>query len=188
MVIDVKYMKKKIWDYFIMAKRISFALLPRRKKKVIGIVIHNTGNTGDSAWGNCHYFGSDGDNIRQAGAHFFIDQNGYIGRSIPMNRSAYAVGNPKGSYAPGPYYSTLNNNNTVSIELCDIMIKEPSEEMLVSLDRLVKYIKKYCPNVKYIVRHWDIVRKECPERYIKTAENEKAWTKLHARLMKDIAA
>ena len=174
-------MGKKVYDLYIKAKSISYSRTPRLKRNVEGIVIHNTANSGDSAWGNCHYFGKDGDNVRQAGAQFFIDQKGVIGRSIPMNRTAYEVGNPNGSYAPGTYYNTLNNSNTVSIELCDIMVREPSEEMLASLERLVIYIKKHCPNVKHIVRHYDIVKKECPERYVR---DEKAWRKLQGRLMR----
>lgn len=169
----------KIYDYYIKAKKCSYGSL-RLKKSIKGIVIHNTGNTGDTALNNLKYFGADGGNERPAGAHFFIDQSGKIGRSIPMNRSAYAVGNPNGSYAPGTYCDILNNSNTVSIELCDIMTKEPSEEMIKSLKRLVRYIKKYCPNVEYVVRHYDIVRKDCPHRYVK---DEAAWLKLRSKLL-----
>ena len=176
-------MSKKVYDFYIKAKPISYSAKPRLKKNVLGIVIHNTGNTGDTARNNCMYFGKNGGNERNAGAHFFIDQQGIIGKSIPMNRSAYSVGNPNGAYAPGAYYNTLNNSNTVSIELCDIMVHEPSEAMLESLDRLVAYIKKYCKNVDHVVRHFDIVRKDCPSRYVK---DDKAWRKLKSRLEKII--
>lgn len=172
-------MGKKVYDLYIKAKPISYSSRLRLKKNVLGIVIHNTGNDNDTARNNCFYFGSQGSNERNAGAHFFIDQNGTIGKSIPMNRSAWSVGNPKGAYAPGPYSHNLDNFNTVSIELCDIMSREPSEAMLESLDKVVAHIKKYCKNVQYIVRHYDIVRKDCPHRYV---EDEKAWRKLQSRL------
>lgn len=173
--------KDKVYDYDIKAKSVSYSRMPRLKRHIKGIIIHNTGNEKDTAWGNCHFFSKDGDNTREAGAHFFVDQDGKIGRSIPMNRSAYAVGNPSGSYLPGTYNNVLNNSNTVSIELCDIMSREPSEAMLKSLDELVVYIKKYCPNVKYIARHYDVVKKDCPSRYVK---DEKAWRLLQSRLEK----
>lgn len=176
-------MSKKVYDFYIKAKSISYSRTPRLKKNVVGIVIHNTGNNNDTARGNCFFFGKEGSNERNAGAHFFIDQNGTIGRSIPMNRSAYSVGNPKGAYSPGPYAHDLDNSNTVSIELCDIMSREPSEVMLESLDRLVAYIKKYCKNVRFVVRHYDIVRKDCPHLYV---TDEKAWRKLQSRLEKII--
>ena len=173
--------KDKVYDYDIKAKSISYSRIPRSKKNIKGIVIHNTGNDKDTAYNNCYYFGKDGGNTRSAGAHFFIDQEGKIGRSVPMKYSAYSVGNPNGSYAPGTYNNVLNNSNTVSIELCDIMSREPSEAMLKSLDELVVYIKKYCPNVKYIARHYDVVKKDCPSRYVK---DEKAWRILQSRLEK----
>ena len=165
-------MRKKI-DFYAdaPAKKISYGST-RSKKKVRGIVIHWTENVGDTAAGNVNYFSEKGDNVRKAGAHFFVDQKGHIGRSIRMNKTAYSVGNPNGSYLPGSYYSILNNSNTVSIELCDIVNKEPSEAMIYAVKILIEYIRTYCPNATEIVRHYDIVRKNCPGRFVKDG---KAW-------------
>lgn len=176
--------KPKIkWVCDLIAKKLSYGNL-RLKKNIKGIIIHNTGNAGDTAKNNVMFFSRQfGGNTRNAGAHFFIDQEGNIGRSIPMNRSAYSVGNPGGCYAPGTYYNTLNNTNTVSIELCDIMTKEPSEKMIEACVELVRYIKAYCPNVEYICRHYDVVKKDCPHRFVK---NEKEWHKFRARLKQEI--
>lgn len=171
------------WIADFRAKAISYGGR-RNKKKVLGIVIHNTGNKKDTAKANVMFFSKRyGSNLRSAGAHFFVDQGGNIGRSIPMDRSAYSVGNPNGSYAPGTYNKILSNANTVSIELCDIMDKAPSEAMTKAVIELAKYIKYYCPNVKYVVRHFDVVRKNCPERFVK---NTKEWQAFKSKITKAI--
>ena len=156
------------------AKPISFDRLKRNRKSVKYIVIHNTGNKGDTAKNNATYFANS--NTRQAGAHFFVDQNGEIWRSIPMNRTAYAVGGffTKENGA-GKHYFSCTNYNSVSIELCDIVGKKPSKAMIKSVKWLVKYIQKYCPNAKTIIRHWDVNGKNCPQ--IMAGKDNATWKK-----------
>ena len=178
----MKKILKKIYDFYLKAKSISYGK-KRKKETIRGIVIHNTGNQGDSAKNNVIFFSKQGGNTRAAGAHFFIDQTGYIGKSIPMELTAWSVGNPSGCYKVGQYGHILNNSNTVSIELCDIMDKAPSTAMLESLDKVVRHIKKYCPNVDIICRHYDVVQKDCPHRYVADVE---AWKKLQKRLYDQI--
>lgn len=170
-------MKKYIFDYARNAKSISYGAL-RNKSEIIGIVIHYTGNTGDTAKNNADYFATG--NTRSAGAHCFIDGQGLSARSIPLNCIAYAVGNPKGAYKKGKYYAMLNNSNTVSIELCDLIGHGVTEKQLATLIKVVKWIKMKCPNVQYIVRHYDIVKKDCPEYYI---DNPVQWKKLQSLLL-----
>lgn len=144
------------------AKSISYAPMKRDKKIVKYIVIHYTGGAVDTAKNNCDYFATG--NTRHAGAHFFVDQKGNIGKSIPMNRIAYAVGGDQrdGSKGEARYYGTCTNSNSVSIELCGIAKKNPSVDMLIALHKLVRYIRKYCPHATTIIRHWDVNGKECP--------------------------
>lgn len=152
----------------------------RTYKSVDAIVIHNTGNTGDTAENNVKYFSKKyGSNTRSAGANYFVDQKGNIGKSIPLKNIAYAVGNPNNAYKRGAYYSMLSNKNTVHIELCDIMSKEPSKEMVEAVKKLIKHIRYYCPNAKTIVRHYDIVRKDCPSRFV---SDSKAWNKFRNQI------
>lgn len=170
-------MNKKIFDYARRAKSVSFGMV-RSKKSIKGIVIHNTGNVGDTAKNNADYFATG--NTRSAGAHIFIDRKGLSAYSIPITRVAYSVGNPKGAYKKGPYYSTLNNANTISIELCDINTKGVSDLQLATLIKTVKWLKNKCPNIAHIVRHYDIVNKGCPVYYIK---NPNTWKKLQSLLL-----
>lgn len=145
--------------YYRKALPLSYDSRKRDKATAVKyIVIHNTGNNNDNAKNNVDYFASW--NEREAGAHFFVDQNGLIGRSIPMDLSAYAVEGP----GKGNLYGVVKNINSVSIELCDIVKKDPSAKMIKSVVELIAFIQKYCPNAKTIVRHYDITTKNCPER------------------------
>lgn len=72
------------------AKSISYDSKKRKRKDVKYIVIHYTGNNGDTAKNNATYFSKS--NTREAGAHFFVGKKGAIYKSINMNRTAWAVG------------------------------------------------------------------------------------------------
>ena len=172
--------KKLIFDYARKSKPISYGGL-RTHGKVEGIVIHYTGNKSDTAKNNADFFATG--NTRSAGAHIFIDGKGLSARSIPLDRVAYSVGNPKGAYKRGAYYTMLNNTNTVSIELCDLVGHGVTDLQRRTLVKVVKWLKKQCPNIKYIVRHYDIVQKQCPPYYI---EHKDKWLSLQADLLNAI--
>lgn len=171
--------KKLIFDYARRAKSISYGK-KRNRKDILGVCLHYTGNRGDTAKNNCDFFATG--NTRSAGAHIFISADGSSGRSIPLNRIAWSVGNPNGAYKPGAYNHILNNANTVSIELCDMVDHGITEEQYQTLVMILNWLKKKCPNIRYIVRHYDVVQKSCPEFYVK---NQSEWLKLQARLIKD---
>ena len=101
--------------YYKKAKQISFSRQKRNKKHVKYIVIHFTGNKKDTAKNNVDFFAKN--NTREAGAHFFVSANGEYAKSIPMNRSAWAVGGVFDKNAK--YLNKCTNFNSVSIELCD---------------------------------------------------------------------
>lgn len=153
------------------AKKISYGR-KRNRKVVRAIVFHWTGNNNDTTKNNLDYFAQA--NNRSAGAHFFVDKRGVVGKSIPMNRVAYAVGLP---YREQIYC----NGNTVSIEMCSFN-KYPSKEQLKSIVKLINYIQKYCPNAKKLLRHWDINGKDCPHGM--TGVNNKNWNKFRKELRK----
>lgn len=174
--------KKKYKVNKKLAKKISYSQTKRSRKNVKYIVIHYTGNKGDTAKNNAVYFANS--NTREAGAHFFVDRKGEIWRSIPMNRTAWAVGgfytNKDGA---GVYYNKCTNANSVSIELCDVADKDPSQAQIDAVEWLIKnYIRKYCPNAKTIIRHWDVNGKTCPARMVGT--DNKKWTNFKKEINK----
>lgn len=170
-------MNKLIFDYAKRANKCSYGDL-RSKSDVLGIVIHYTGNYGDTAVNNMKFFATG--NTRSAGAHLFIDREGVTALSVPITRVAWSVGNPNNSYARGSYFAMLNNKNTISIELCDIVDKPISEKQKEALLCAIRYFKKKCKNIRYIVRHFDIVQKDCPHYYV---ENQKEWLRLQSELL-----
>lgn len=148
----------------ILAKNISYAGVKRKKSDVKYIVIHYTGNQGDTAKGNATYFAKT--NTRPAGAHFFVDKKGEIYKSINMNRIAYSVGGDmRCGDGGGKFFGVITNSNSVSIELCDC-IKSPNSLQTEAVKKLIKHIKRHCKNAKTVVRHWDVNGKKCPEPFI----------------------
>ena len=179
----INYKKRALkWSYQTTEKGNAGRPVNRSLNSIEAIVIHNVGEEDgkiSTAKNNADYFA--GSNCRAAGAHFFIDREGICARSVWMKNIAWSVG--KLSYEEGQYYSKVNNENSISIELCGIMTDAPSEKQLKKLDDLIRYICKHCPNVKWIVRHYDVVKKVCPERYVK---DRKAWLELQCRLLADM--
>lgn len=165
-------MAKKPVMYTRWAKSISYGAL-RNLKTVTALVFHYTGNTDDTAKNNVDYFATGND--REAGAHFFVDRDGNIGWSIPIKRAAYAVGGKYSvSNGAGSYYGKVTNANSVSIELCDCANKAPGWKQMLACRRLYLWLtKEKCPNIKTVIRHWDVNGKACPVRM--TGKNNKEW-------------
>ena len=154
------------------AKSISYGN-KRPLSNIKYIVIHYTGNKGDTAQNNLDYFANV--NEKETGAHFFVDKKGKVGKSIAMNRTAWAVGRDyrSGRKGEATYFGKCTNTNSVSIELCDMCLKTNWEQMYATR-KLVKYIQSKCPNVKTIIRHWDVNGKDCPAPF--TGSGNEKWT------------
>lgn len=141
----------------------------RNKLNIRYIVIHYTGVNGDTARNEGAFFKRN--NIRYAGAHFFVDRNGNIVKSVSMNYTAWSVGGKKynncSKTGGGKKYGVCTNANSVSIELCDIVNHEPSEEQINATKWLIGWIRKNgCKNATNIIRHFDVTGKPCPARYV----------------------
>jgi N-acetylmuramoyl-L-alanine amidase CwlA len=162
----------------IQAKPVSYGGT-RALSSVKYIVIHYTAGNGDTALNEVRYFANG--NTRAAGAHFFCDQSGTVYQSIPLNRVAWSVG---GFYTKvngaGTYYNICTNSNSVSIELCDNLNKDPSSKQISATKTLVAYIQSQCPNAKTIIRHWDVNGKSCPARM--AGPNNVKWNSFKASI------
>ena len=166
----------------IPASKYCYSSVKRNKKNVKYIVIHYTGVKGDTAESEGKVFARN--SSRYAGAHFFVDRKGAIVKSIDLNRTAWSVGGKRWTdcikTGGGKFYSMVTNGNSVSIELCDIVDKDPSAAQIEATKTVIRYIKKHCPNVRFICRHFDVNGKHCPARYMDATK----WAKLKAELMK----
>ena len=83
------------------------------------IVIHYTGNDGDTALNNAKYYAS---NVVKTSAHYFVDEKEVI-QSVDDLRIAWAVGGKKypscAQTGGGTLHGRCLNANSISIELCD---------------------------------------------------------------------
>ena len=143
----------------------------RKASDVIAVVIHNTGGTNDTAENNGNFFKNPVKPERSA--HYFIDRNGVIVKSVDRCKIAWSVGTP----APGVKY---NNANTISIELCAIAKKEPTQAQIKSCNELIKFIKRRHKNCKEVIRHYDVNGKNCPALYVDNAK----WKELKKEITK----
>lgn len=153
----------------------------RQHETIEGIVLHyvGSGKRGETVKNNLAYFHNN-KNLG-ASAHLFVDDKDY-GKSVPLNYDAYAVGKDYRSGRPGEavFYGILNNHNTVSIEICDYYSdKDLTPGKIKNLKKAIKHVYKYCPNIKYICRHYDINGKECPA----SAIDLKSWEYLLSHII-----
>lgn len=158
---------------FRQAKKNSYGS-SRSLSSIKYIVIHNTGNNGDTSQNNVDYFATG--NTRSAGAHIFIDQKGNAWSSVPLEYTAWSVGDSSNGH--GTYYGKCGNSNSVSIELCDIVSKDCSDTMISKTKETIAWIKSKCPNIVDIIRHYDVTTKSCPQRYI----NNSKWQSLKSAI------
>ena len=162
-----------------MAKKNSYGST-RALSSIKYIVLHYTGNNGDTALNNVKYFASG--NTRSAGAHFFVSQNGDVQQFIPLKYTAYSVGDSRNG--KGPYFGKCTNSNSVSIEMCDQLNKDASAAQIAAVCELIAFIKSQCPNVVDVIRHADVTTKSCPLRYL----NNQKWAALKAAVTTGAAA
>lgn len=138
------------------------------------IVIHYTGNNGDTAKDNADYFANG--NTRQAGAHVFVDGGTYVYKSVPLTRVAWAVGGffTQKSGA-GKYYKKCTNANSLSIEMCNCAKSVPTKVFNQTVQLTKYYMKKYNIPADHVIRHWDVNGKDCPFTW--AGANNAGWEK-----------
>lgn len=143
----------------------------RQGQQIQFICVHYTAVDGDTARGECNNFANS---PRAAGAHFFVDDK-EICRSIPEDKSAYAVGGNMYSWRDninngGSFYNVCTNKNSVSIEMCD-PIKDgklsSNPDVIENTIKLVRALAaKYNVSYDHVIRHFDVNAKACPAYWI----------------------
>lgn len=131
------------------------------------IVIHYTGNDGDTAYNNTKYFKTE---YRGASAHYFVDETS-IWQCVLDEDIAWHCGTT-GTY----YHKKCRNTNSIGIELCS-RVKDGKyyipEETLARAAELVHYLRQlYNIPMANILRHYDITHKQCPAPFV---EDKSQW-------------
>lgn len=155
----------------------------RKRIDVIAIVLHYVGSDhyGETVRNNLAYFHNN-KNLG-ASAHLFVDDNDW-GKSVNLNRVAYTVGKDyrSGKEGEGIFYGIINNQNSVSIEICDFYHeKDLTPDKMKNLKKAIRHVYRNCPNIKYIVRHYDVNGKHCPRPCVK---DPKIWNHLISEIVR----
>lgn len=158
----------------------------RSTSQIKYIVWHYTTNDGDTAENNGIYFSR---NIVKASAHYFVDSDSVL-QSVPDNYVAWSVGGGKASNCNktggGKLYGTVNNTNSISIELCDDVrngVIYPSEKTIENaLELTRKLMAKYNVPASRVIRHFDVTGKICPAYWCGTDAKNRQWEEIKARL------
>lgn len=146
------------------------------------IVVHYTGNDGDSDESNANYFKT---HVVQASAHYFVGGNS-ITQSVLDDRVAYSVGGKKwtdcAKTGGGKLYGVVTNANSISVELCDELKNGKADftEATIrnAIDLIQLLMKKYNIDLNHVVRHFDVNGKHCPAPFMNAA----AWENFKTRL------
>ena len=144
------------------------------------IVIHFTGNKGDTALNNCKYFQSAN---RHASAPCFVDGSGTVYKSVSLKRVAWSVG---GFYSrkngAGSFYKKCTNANSLSIEMCNSAGKVPENVYKDAVALTRYYMKKYHISASRVIRHWDVNGKDCPDPW--AGKDNAGWKKFKKAISK----
>lgn len=151
------------------------------------LVIHYTGNDGDTAAGNAAYYQR---NIVEASAHYFVDDS-TVWRSVPDLLTAWAVGGKRyascGQTGGGTMHGIVTNANSISVELCDTVkdgTYRASEATLANAVALVvDLMKQYGIPLENVYRHFDVTGKLCPS-YMVDADK---WAEFKQRIARRAA-
>ncbi len=143
------------------------------------IVIHYTGNDGDTDENNGKYFAN---NIVKASAHYFVDDDS-VTQSVPDNFVAWSVGGSKykncSTTGGGKYHGKCTNTNSISIELCDDVkngVVYPSAKTIENALELTKTLmKKYGIKKDCVIRHFDVTGKGCPAYWCGSEAKDAKW-------------
>ena len=153
----------------IQRKISSFNYSSRNGNSVKYIVLHYTGNKGDTAKNNVDYFYNGN---RGASAHYFVDDNS-IWQSVEEYNSAWSVGDGHGKYG-------ITNRNSISIEMCCNSSGNITEKTETNALELVKYLmSKYNISISNVVRHYDASRKICANW---SANNWNRWNNFKSKI------
>ena len=137
------------------------------------LVIHYTGNDGDSDEANGSYFAN---NAVKTSAHYFVDDDS-VTQTVPDNYTAYHCGAKK------YYHPSCRNANSIGIELCDTRkngIYDVTEKTLANALTLASALmKKYQIPLEHVLRHYDVTHKNCPAYFV---SHEADWQAFKNRL------
>lgn len=133
------------------------------------IVVHYTGNVGDTAYNNTKYFKSE---YRGSSAHYFVDEDS-IWQCVEDKDVAWHCGT-QGKY----YHKECRNANAIGVEMCNSVGRNLTVEKNTA--ELVRHLMdKYDVDIDHVVRHYDVTLKDCPKTFL----DNSVWEKFKLQVM-----
>lgn len=118
------------------------------------IVVHYTGNRGDTARNNVDYFSRT---LTKTSAHYFVDEK-EVWQSVGENDTAYHCGSTTYKH---PY---CRNSNSIGVEIC--MLNKDGRIRLESIRKALELVQMlmlaYSIPPSSVIRHYDVTGKSCP--------------------------
>ena len=132
------------------------------------IVVHYTGNVGDTAYNNTKYFKSE---YRGSSAHYFVDESS-IWQCVEDKDVAWHCGAKK------YYHAECRNANAIGVEMCSSVSRNSAVEKNTA--ELVRYLMgKYNIDIDHVIRHYDVTLKDCPKTFL----DNSVWEKFKLQVM-----
>lgn len=144
-----------------------------RTEPVQYLVIHYTGNKGDTAENNARYYAAT---FLQTSAHYFVDES-HIVRSVAEENTAWHCGRADGRYS----HPSCRNANSIGIEICmwdrQGGIRQHAIDQAAVLGREI--MERYGMGTTQVLRHYDVTGKLCPAPFV---SNPAAWVEFQSKL------
>lgn len=143
------------------------------------IVIHSTGNTASAKNENANTVNNNHGGV---GAHYSVDEKD-IYQTVPDDKKIYHCGTAGGAYKQK--HPECRNANSVGIEMCQKdMAGHIAAGTIENTALLVQHLmKKHGIDKHHVLRHYDVVSKQCPVAYAGTEEKDAKWKKLKKKLI-----
>ena len=157
------------------ANRENFTAKQRKLSDIAYLVVHYTGNRGDTAKNNADYFARE---VTGTSAHYFVDER-EVWQSVPENHAAWHCGT-KGTY----YHPACRNANSICVEVC--MLDKQGRVRQASVDRAAVLVRelmqRYGIPADRVVRHYDVTHKDCPAPMV---QNPALWQAFQNKLTQE---
>lgn len=157
------------------ANRENFTAKQRKLSDIAYLVVHYTGNRGDTAKNNADYFARE---VTGTSAHYFVDEN-EVWQSVQDNHAAWHCGT-KGTY----YHPACRNANSIGVEVC--MLDKQGRVRQASVDRAAALVRelmqRYGIPADRVVRHYDVTHKDCPAPMV---QNPALWQAFKTKLTQE---
>ena len=143
--------------------------LPGRTAPVEYIVVHYTGNWGDTAQNNADYFAR---RVTGSSAHYFVDRE-EVWRSVAEEDTAWHCGSSH------PVHPLCRNGNSIGVEMCDSAGGVPPEGEARTIALVEELMARYQIPPDRVLRHYDVTGKKCPAPWV---DAPREWERVRAVL------